>query len=131
MMGMGESDRLLRIIGGVWMLLFLIWLPFEDTQIWMSAVLGTAAVVWLARRLGVGLRSAGWPRTLITGAALGLLVPLMTIALMAFKSGLHGHGFADFSARQLVDVLYAMPAVVVAGILLAVSAKILLFSLKT
>jgi len=108
------AKKYLRSLGALWMLAFLFWLPFEDTQLWMSAALAAGGCVW------IGLRAAGkFPRTVWRavgfGALLGAAVPVLTIALMAFKSGLHAHGFADFTARQVWWVLTAFPFSILIG----------------
>ncbi len=45
-------------------------------------------------------------------------MPLFAITLMAVKSGLHGHGFADFTARQVLGVLNLIPITFLVGIIL-------------
>jgi hypothetical protein len=104
--------------------LFFIWLPIEDTHIWPSAALAFGAVALLALRVFPRIRASSWPVALAMGGLLGAALPLLTIFLMAFKSGLHAHGFADFTLRQLSAVLYSLPFTILIGSLIAALAKL-------
>lgn len=106
----------MRAAGALWMLAFLVWLPFEDTETWMALALGAGGCLWLGTRW-LALRSeiVGLVRNLTAGALLGTATPLLAIALMALKSGLHAHGFADFTGRQLWEVISLMPFGIVVG----------------
>jgi hypothetical protein len=88
------------------MLAFIVWLPFEDTQIWSPLFLGAGAalwfgVIWIARH--------GWRNVIWVSASCGAVAPLLAITLMAVKSGLHAHGFADFTARLVVIAAILVP----------------------
>ena len=116
-----------RRLGVAWIIAFLLWLPFEDTQIWLSALLAFGACVWLGLRVltsrykfNTFWQAAG------SGALLGAGIPLIAIALMAFKSGLHGHGFADFTTRQVWSVLSATPYGFVLGSLVGLTLHLFL-----
>jgi len=113
-------EKQLRGLGALWIFAFILWLPFEDTEIWMSAILALGACIWIALRLS-SKQLVNWLTALTFGAALGGAVPLLAITLMAFKSGLHGHGFADFTARQVWGMWSALPFSLLAGGLMAVS----------
>jgi hypothetical protein len=102
-----------RSLGAAWMIVFLLWLPFEDTNVGMSAFLATALCAWLALRLSGKLRG-----NLFLTTGLGAILPLLAIGLMAFKSGLHAHGFADFTLRQMYQVLSFTPVTAITGFLL-------------
>ena len=108
------AKKYLRSLGAAWMLAFLLWLPFEDTQLWMSAALAADACVWIGMRSAAKFPRTGW-RAAALGALLGAAVPLLTFALMAFKSGLHSHGFADFTARQVWWLVTAFPFSILVG----------------
>ena len=95
-------------------ILFLIWTPVEDTDVIYALLLGAGIAAWGALWALPG-RSAGW--SLAIGGLAGLLVSPLTIALMSFKSGLHAHGFPDFSPSQAVQVLDQIPYWTAAGLL--------------
>jgi hypothetical protein len=108
----------------IWMVLFLFWLPIEDTTIWASAALALGLTIGLAFRFALNRSAPSWANTFATGALLGASLPLLTIFLMAFKSGLHAHGFADFTLRQLSVVLYSIPFTILIGLLIAALTKL-------
>lgn len=114
----------MKVAAIIWTVLFFIWLPIEDTHIWASAALALGLVAWLAFRLSPSRSANNWVHTLAIGAGLGASLPLLTICLMAFKSGLHAHGFADFTLRQLSAVLYSIPFTIMVGLLIAAVAKL-------
>ena len=71
----------MRIAGAIWMFAFLLWLPFEDTQIGMAAALALAGVVWLAFRLRPWI-AATWWHAALGGGLSGAAIPLFAISLM-------------------------------------------------
>jgi hypothetical protein len=111
---MPSSPRLLRTAGALWIFLTLIWLPFEDTAIWTAVVLAAAGSLWLWWRYLSKPDSNRW-LGLTSGVLLGAGTPLFATFLMAVKSGLHGHGFADFTARQVLTVLNLIPLTFLVG----------------
>jgi hypothetical protein len=113
----------MRIAGALWTLAFLLWLPFEDTQVGTTAMLAAIGVGWLAFRLPPR-HSATWWQVAFWGGLLGLALPLLAISLMAFKSGLHGHGFPDFTVGQVWLALAALPWSGALGLILALGSKI-------
>lgn len=115
------TPQAMRAIGAGWIFFFLVWLPFEDTQLWMSVILALDACIWIGLRVWpVWRRVNNWLFGLATGAIFGAAIPLLTITLMAFKSGLHGHGFADFTTSQVLTMVQAIPFCLLAGVLLAI-----------
>lgn len=112
----------LRAAGAIWVLAFLIWLPFEDTEVWWSLALAAVGCMWLGLRW---IAAGRWPKGVLGGLAAGTLLgaftPLFAIVLMGFKGGLHGHGFSDFTARQIWEVLNLIPIGVVAGVVLGLA----------
>ena len=118
---MPSSPRLLRTAGALWIFLTLIWLPFEDTAIWTAVVLAATCCLWMWWRYLSKPNSNRW-LGLISGALLGIGTPLFAMFLMAVKSGIHGHGFADFTARQVFGVLNLIPLAFVIGAVLGFSA---------
>lgn len=109
----GASSRRLRGAGALWILAALIWLPIEDTVVWVAGVLATGGCLWLWWRF-FDLLDQTW-KAFAAGALLGLAMPLFTLFLMAVKSGLHGHGFADFTAGQVLGVLNLIPIALIVG----------------
>lgn len=113
--------RALRYLGGTCVIALILWLPIEDTQVWLSAAIAFMICVWIGLRLfAYRFRFVHWLPLVGLGALLGAAIPLLAISLMAFKSGLHGHGFADFTARQVWAMWGAIPVSLSAGSLLAI-----------
>jgi hypothetical protein len=99
----------------------LLWLPVEDTD--EKGVLAFAATVnaWLVARHLVNLNPAAQkslPRHILGGLLAGLAVTPVALFLMAFKTGIHGHGTPDFSAEQILAVINRTPVWGSAGLLL-------------
>lgn len=124
------ARRRLRLVSiGLGIALFL-WLPFEDVRLFWVSLFGAAlcllAAVHVLVRLPAGsLRGPAWrPVWILTlaGAAAGLGTPLAALLLMAFKSGLHGHGFPDFTPRQVETTLLSAPLCVAGGLLVGLGA---------
>lgn len=110
------NRRSIRHIGTGWLILFLLWLPFEDTQVWTSVALAIGLCAWLALRVLNGRnRWRTWAQKVGWGTLFGAAVPLLTLGLMAFKGGIHAHGFADFSARQAWTILSVIPICMAIG----------------
>ncbi|MCW5877637.1 MAG: hypothetical protein KIS80_02065 [Anaerolineales bacterium] len=105
----------MRAWAALWFFAFFVWIPVEDTHIGFVLGLAAAAAGWLALR---------WrPMTLLRGALLGLAMPLFAVGLMAFKGGLHGHAFPDFTVHQILTILYAAPYTLLAGLALGWSIR--------
>lgn len=110
------TPQALRAIGAGWVLLFLLWLPFEDTQIIFPAVLAVDLGIWLALRAWPSwIRLGDAAAAALTAAAWLGSLPLLAVLLMMFKSGLHGHGFGDFTASQVQLALLATPVCALLG----------------
>ena len=109
---------MIKLAGAAWVIALLAWLPFEDTTTVPALAFALAGVGWLAWR-----DSPNWqgslPRAIAAGAGLGFAVPLTALLLMAFKSGLHGHGFAEYTAAQVWSVIQTSPFWPLAGIFLS------------
>ena len=94
--------------------LVLVWLPFEDQSILIPILLAIPVAGLIAclyqQRLRVGL--------IVCGLVGGLVVAPTTLLWMAFKTGVHGHGAADFTASQIICVIQGTPAWILAGGLL-------------
>lgn len=91
--------------------LIFIWLPFEDTTILVPLFLAlpiSGLVVWVCfHRFQLDYVHCG-----VVG---GLVMAPIAVLLMAFKTGVHGHEVADFTARQILSVIKSAPAWTFAG----------------
>ncbi|UYN90192.1 MAG: hypothetical protein KIT08_02890 [Anaerolineales bacterium] len=111
--------RVMRYMGASWLILFLVWLPFEDIGIVFPLVLALDLCVWLALRLWPFWSTLGDVLIAALAAGAGLAaVPVLTLGLMIFKGGLHGHGFPDFALSQFAYVLLAVPVCAIVGAVL-------------
>lgn len=109
----------MRALGASWLVLFLVWLPFEDIGLIFPILLAMDLCVWLALRLWPFWSTLG--DVLIASLAAGAwlaAVPVLTLGLMIFKGGVHGHGFPDFALNQFVYVLLAAPVCAALGAVL-------------
>jgi hypothetical protein len=100
---------------------FLVWIPFEDTGVfWVLffsvGVCGLGAAWFIAGRPAG--QSGDFLRRAFAGGLAGLVVTPLAIGLMAFKSGLHGHGSPDFSVSQMRAVLGSFPYFTLSGLVL-------------
>lgn len=111
----------LRISALILGIALILWLPIEDVNLYQVLFFANAVCAWWAMRflLNISPQSSGflWRHVLI-GLVAGLAVSPVALFLMAFKSGLHGHGTPDFSSTQVLSVLARSPVWVVAGLLL-------------
>lgn len=102
----------LRLSGLVLGILLFVWLPFEDiTERWVI-LFSLAISTWMAVRLSIAYQVHAryfLPLQVLTGTLAGLAVSPVALLLMAFKSGIHGHGVPDFTPQQVVDVLGRTP----------------------
>lgn len=109
----------MRAVGGAWLVLLLVWLPFEDTSILFPLLLAVDLCIWLALRLWPFWSTLG--DVLIASLAAGAWLaaaPVLALGLMIFKGGLHGHSFPDFALSQFGYVLLAVPVCAGLGALL-------------
>lgn len=94
--------------------LVLVWLPFEDQSILVPTLLAVPVAGLIARLCRQRLR-VSW---IVCGLVGGLVVAPTTLLWMAFKTGVHGHGAADFTASQIIWVIKATPGWILLGGLL-------------
>ena len=109
----------------------LLWLPFEDTHTTWALGFGVAIAAWCAAFVMTKLwarLTAQHPqfrplallaRFSLVGLLAGLAVSPLALFLMVFKTGLHGHGFPDFTFDQLLSVLRRTPVFGLSGLLLS------------
>ena len=112
-----KSSIGLRIFGIIIGFLCLIWLPFEDTSTFYTVGLAVMICAWLAFRVVVQTKPHLNHHILI-GTATGIAVVPITIVLMAVKSGIHAHGFADFQRLQVLQVIATFPYWTLGGLLI-------------
>jgi hypothetical protein len=111
----------LRISAIVLGIALILWLPIEDVNLSQVLFFANAVCAWWAARFLLNIAPQHpaflWRHVLI-GLVAGLAVSPVAVFLMAFKSGLHGHGIPDFSSAQVLGVLARSPVWIVAGLLL-------------
>ncbi|UCC51462.1 MAG: hypothetical protein JSV68_20495 [Anaerolineaceae bacterium] len=126
-------DRIPRFrwLAPLWIVCAVFWVTIEgDLQLTLLfGVLTTIVIVGtIARKFLAGrtLTLAVWLLTaVVMGALLGLGSGLLTLLLMAVKTGLHAHG-PEFSAMEVSWVLQQIPLWVVAGLVAGLGVGLLL-----
>jgi len=117
-----NSLQLMAILLGV---AIVVWIPFEDSgTIWVR-LFGVLVCILAALAAGARIparmrqRWFTWP---LVGLIAGLLVTPAVFLLMAFKSGMHGHGHPEFTPVQVSAVLNTWPIWALAGLLAGLAA---------
>ncbi len=117
--------RWLRNTGLLIGLALLIWLPFEDTSTTWVVGFATLLCAWGTANLILRFEPRWRPGSIsfLFGYALlgllgGLSMSLVGLFLMAFKSGVHGHGQPDFVPGQVSFLLERTPLWGLAGLLI-------------
>lgn len=119
--------KLLRLLALLLGVIILFWLSFEDQSEYAVLLLSTAVCAWWAARFLVERpsgRTTVLIRHIIICTLAGLAIAPVAILLMAFKSGIHGHGSPDFTAWQIQSVLSRTPFLTVGGLLLGVGSAL-------
>lgn len=99
--------RFLTIAMGI---VVLFWIPVEDTSAWVTTLIALAISALIALRVLI-YRAPETPKGILfhglIGALGGVAAMLVNLLLMAFKTGIHGHGASipDFTAGQVMQVL--------------------------
>jgi hypothetical protein len=109
----------------------LIWLSIEDVNVSGVAILSGAICLWTA--LWIMIRPVGGGKMIIlrhslVGMGAGFAIAPLAILLMALKSGLHGHGFPDFTVAQMQEVLSRTPYFAFSGLLIGLGSGVLRFA---
>ena len=137
---------LLRLTALIIAVAIILWLPIEDVGVHYVLVFAILISAWLAARF---LTVATFPvapsqallgrnregrnreagrrfiiKHIIIGTLSGAAVSPLALLLMAFKSGLHGHGQPDFTLSQMAAVLARTPVWALAGFLTALGIAI-------
>ena len=111
-----------RLAGFVWLAAFLIWLPFEDTGIQSAIFLAAGVCAWAAVKIASKWRqNAPLWRFAALGLLAGVVIPLFAALTMIFKTGIHAHGFSEYSSSQFRAVLSAIPLAAVIGLILSLA----------
>jgi ABC-type Fe3+-siderophore transport system permease subunit len=100
----------------------LIWVPFEDSSELGVLSFSGAICTWFAVRLLISPPRQSQQfilRHILVGAGVGLILSPLVVFLMVFKSGIHGHGLADFTVDQMVTVLSRTPYFALGGLLVS------------
>ena len=129
--------RLWRFVAVGMGILWLLWLPIEDTSersviIFALAICGllTARVLISPFASKFSLQRANddqiQPSLIrsylfyaLLGSLAGVGITLVSILLMVFKTGLHGHGTPDYSLEQMIAVVQLTPIWVLGGVLIS------------
>jgi hypothetical protein len=110
----------LRVMGIVLGILFVVWLPFEETSITITVVLAGSICTWVVLRFLV----KSLPRSglyVVWGIIGGLSTGPMTLGLMMLKSGAHAHGVAEFHYLQVRNAFAATPYYALGGFVLGLA----------
>jgi hypothetical protein len=117
--------RLSALILGIYLLL---WLPFEDKDETRALLSAAALNTWITLRFIIRIpeqKKRNPFRHILVGILAGLAVTPMTLFLMAFKTGIHGHESPDFTAEQIFAVVSRTPLWGVAGLVLGLGSGLL------
>lgn len=110
------------------------WLSFEESSTFgvllISAGICTWALLNFSSRQFEQCRLTNI-RSALIGLISGLVISPLAIFLMAFKSGLHGHGTPDFTTTQIEQVLSLFPLFGLGGILSGLICRIWLRASKS
>ncbi len=99
---------------------FLFWLPFEDTEVYVPLGLAIWVGLWALESLHYLRREKGQDLQVIRdGLMVGILIPVTAAGFMVFKTGVHAHGFSEYSARQFIFVFSILPFSLVGGLVLS------------
>lgn len=125
---MDNTLRRWRILSLILGILLFIWLPVEDVNASLVTVFAIAICGLAVARFLIPIRvqpgSKHWLVYPLSGMIAGAAITLVTLLLMAFKSGLHGHGSPDFTPEQVASVLWLTPLWTAAGFLIGLGAGI-------
>ena len=106
----------------------LFWLPVEDRTLGPPLFFAAWAAVLIGMRLWTRFRDSPceniWRRYPLTGGLLTGLVPGLAVLATIFKSGLHAHGFLEFTVPELAAVLRLTPAFALGGLALGLTVSL-------
>ncbi|MEJ2706229.1 MAG: hypothetical protein P8074_01325 [Anaerolineales bacterium] len=105
----------------------LVWLPFEDSGLAWIIIFSLAICALAAVYALIKLRpdhKKTWLYLPLTGIAAGVAITPLALSLMAFKSGVHGHGAADFTPAQVTSILQRTPIWAAGGLLIGLGTSL-------
>lgn len=108
-------------------LAFLLWLPFEDVDLNYVYFFALAISSWWGVRLLISVPpdpKSSLARHLLVGLLAGLAVTPLALGLMAFKTGIHGHGAADFTPAQISAVIHRTLVWIGGGVLISLGSAL-------
>lgn len=108
-------------------IIFLVWIPIEDIHEGFVLVLAGAFTAWLAVLYLNRHRKAHtsfWLRQAAIGVIAGLFVTPISLMLMVFKIGIHGHEVPDFTPQQMARVIELTPVWASAGLLVGLGSSL-------
>jgi hypothetical protein len=111
--------RAAYFISGV---VLLFWLSVEDTTLQTPLMMATWVAGLFTLHLWVRFRTSPcqniWRRYPLAGSLIGAFIPITAVLMTIFKSGLHAHGFFEFTIPQLANVLRLTVPLTITGLLL-------------
>lgn len=111
-------------------IIIFVWSGLEDHDVIGVTILGAGlASTLFGWKLASRFKSSTRPWltiAAISGALIGALACLMTVALMVFKDLRHGHLFPDYPPKLILAMLERLPIWAIAGGLIGISIGLLL-----
>jgi hypothetical protein len=110
----------LRGVIFIFAVILIFWLPVEDataeTPFLFSIIAGSLLTLLASTKIHIPPCQLIWIRYPIAGVVTGFIIPFVAVLLMLFKSGLHGHGFPDFTTLQYISILQRTPGLMAVGV---------------
>jgi hypothetical protein len=124
----------MRLTAMILGMVFLFWIPFEDSSPTITLLLALALCAWGAVYFLIKTQShlhRVLLRTILAGTLAGAAVTPLALFLLAFKTGLHGHQAPDFTPEQIFSVIYRGPIWLVGGFLIGLGSGIWMTTRQT
>ena len=101
-------------------MVFLFWISIEDSStaaplLFALALTTLGAVIFLSGSTKPFQTTL--PNYILTGIVAGIAITPLTLFLMAFKTGLHGHQAPEFNNQQILSIIYRTPIWLIGGLL--------------
>ncbi|HBX68848.1 MAG TPA: hypothetical protein DEH25_05550 [Chloroflexi bacterium] len=117
--------RLFAILLGV---VFLFWLPIEDTSAIAALIFSMVLSAWIAIAVLIIPNkpfSSPLSNYILAGTLVGIAITPLTLFWMAFKSGLHSHPIPDFTPQTILSVIERTPIWLIGSFLIGLGSGIL------